>query len=80
MKTAYLTTRERRVSHETIYLSLSVCTRAAVRKELPRYLRTGRVPRSGSRTGHGAMQARPRLRSHLRHGRRLFWQQLAEGG
>ena len=32
-----------RVSHEIIYLSLFVQSRGALRKELTRYLRTGRV-------------------------------------
>jgi hypothetical protein len=34
---------EMRVSYETIYLSLFVQSRGALRKELTRYLRTGRV-------------------------------------
>jgi IS30 family transposase len=36
---------EMRVSHETIYLSLFVQTRGALRKELTRHLRSGRVHR-----------------------------------
>ena len=36
---------EMRVSHETIYLSLFVQSRGALRKELARYLRTGRMSR-----------------------------------
>jgi IS30 family transposase len=36
---------EMRVSHETIYLSLFVQARGALRKELTRYLRTGRARR-----------------------------------
>ena len=35
---------EMRVAHETIYLSLFVQARGALRKELARYLRTGRAP------------------------------------
>jgi IS30 family transposase len=34
-----------RVSHETIYLSLFVQSKGALRKELARYLRTGRARR-----------------------------------
>jgi IS30 family transposase len=34
-----------RVSHETIYLSLFVQSRGALRKELTRYLRSGRARR-----------------------------------
>ena len=35
---------EMRVSHETIYLSLFVQTRGALRKELTRYLRRAHAP------------------------------------
>ena len=35
---------EMRVSHETIYLSLFVQSRGALRKELTRYLRTAHAP------------------------------------
>jgi IS30 family transposase len=46
---------EMRVSHETIYLSLFVQTRGALRKELTRHLRTGRVHRRrrGGRVRNG---------------------------
>ena len=40
---------EMRVSHETIYQSLFVQTRGALRKELTRYLRTGRARRQPHR-------------------------------
>jgi IS30 family transposase len=42
---AYPDERERWVSHETIYLSLFVQSRGALRKELTRYLRTRRMVR-----------------------------------
>jgi transposase, IS30 family len=49
-----------RVSHETIYLSLFVQSRGALRKELARYLRTGRArrrPRGLSvRNGQGQLR------------------------
>jgi IS30 family transposase len=46
---------EMRVSHETIYLSLFVQSRGALRKELTRHLRTGRVNRrpGGHRVRNG---------------------------
>ncbi len=47
---------EMRVSHETIYQSLFVQSRGALRRELTRYLRSGRVrrhPRAGARRGGG---------------------------
>src|SRR5215469_249495 len=51
---------EMRVSHETIYLSLFVQSRGALRKELTRYLRTGRArrrPRGLSvRNGQGQLR------------------------
>ena len=51
---------EMRVSHETIYLSLFVQARGALRKELTRYLRTGRArrrPRGLSvRNGQGQLR------------------------
>jgi IS30 family transposase len=40
---------EMRVSHETIYHSLFVRARAALRRELTRYLRTGRARRQPHR-------------------------------
>jgi len=48
------------VSHETIYLSLFVQPRGALRRELTRYLRTGRAMRfpRGARTGGGRGQLR----------------------
>jgi IS30 family transposase len=54
---------EMRVSHETIYLSLFVQTRGALRKELTRYLRskhTTRRPR-----GHTVMNGQGQLRATL---------------
>jgi transposase, IS30 family len=54
---------EMRVSHETIYLSLFVQSRGALRKELTRYLRsrhTTRRPR-----GHSVMNAQGQLRDTL---------------
>jgi IS30 family transposase len=54
---------EMRVSHETIYLSLFVQTRGALRKELTRYLRskhTTRRPR-----GHSVMNGQGQLRATL---------------
>jgi IS30 family transposase len=49
---------EMRVSHETIYQSLFVQSRGALRKELTRYLRTGRVHRRrrGQRVRNGQGQ------------------------
>jgi IS30 family transposase len=51
---------EMRVSHETIYLSLFVQTRGALRKELTRHLRSGRVHRrrlgQRVRNGQGAIR------------------------
>jgi IS30 family transposase len=55
--------REMRVSHETIYLSLFVQARGALRKELTRYLRskhTTRRPR-----GHSVMNGQGQLRDTL---------------
>jgi IS30 family transposase len=54
---------EMRVSHETIYLSLFVQARGALRKELTRYLRskhTTRRPR-----GHSVMNGQGQLRDTL---------------
>src|SRR5215469_10772276 len=45
LKTSYPDDPEMRVSHETIYLSLFVQSRGALRKELARYLRSGRARR-----------------------------------
>ncbi|HZA88099.1 MAG TPA: IS30 family transposase [Acidimicrobiales bacterium] len=54
---------EMRVSHETIYLSLFVQSRGALRKELTRYLRTGRANR---RTlGHSVMNGQGQLRGTI---------------
>jgi IS30 family transposase len=49
-----------RVSHETIYLSLFVQSRGALRRELQRYLRTGRAMRHprGKRLPQGRGQLR----------------------
>ena len=51
---------EMRVSHETIYLSLFVQSKGALRKELTRHLRTGRVNRRP--LGHSVMNGQGRLR------------------
>jgi len=51
---------EMRVSHETIYLSLFVQARGALRKELTRHLRTGRVNRRP--LGHSVMNGQGQLR------------------
>jgi len=57
---AYPGDRERWVSHETIYLSLFVQSRGALRKELTRYLRTRRMvrrPHAGQAiTGQGQLR------------------------
>jgi len=45
LKASYPDDPEMRVSHETIYLSLFVQSRGALRKELTRYLRRGRARR-----------------------------------
>jgi IS30 family transposase len=45
LRTSYPDDPEMRVSHETIYLSLFVQSRGALRKELTRYLRSGRARR-----------------------------------
>jgi len=55
---------EMRVSHETIYMSLFVQPRGALRKELARYLRTqrgARKPRGSPFTGEGKGQLRGML-------------------
>jgi IS30 family transposase len=49
-----------RVSHETIYLSLFVQSKGALRKELTRYLRTGRVNRRP--LAHSVVNGQGRLR------------------
>jgi len=51
---------EMRVSHETIYLSLFVQARGALRKELTRYLRRGHATRRP--LGHSVMNGQGRLR------------------
>lgn len=51
---------EMRVSHETIYLSLFVQSRGALRKELFRYLRSGRATRRP--LGHSVMNGQGQLR------------------
>jgi len=55
LRRAYPDKPEMHVSHETIYLSLFVQPRGALRRELTRYLRTGRAMRypRGARTGGG---------------------------
>jgi IS30 family transposase len=60
LRCAYPDDPAMRVSHETIYLSLFVQPRGALRRELTRYLRTGcamRFPR-GARAGGGRGQLR----------------------
>jgi IS30 family transposase len=54
---------EMRVSHETIYLSLFVQSRGALRKELTRYLRTGHATRRP--LGHSSMHGQGQLRDTL---------------
>ena len=54
---------EMRVSHETIYLSLFVQARGALRKELTRYLRSGHVSRRPR--GHSTYNGQGRLRGIL---------------
>ena len=54
---------EMRVSHETIYLSLFVQSRGALRKELSRYLRSGHSTRRPR--GHTTMNGRGQLRGTL---------------
>jgi IS30 family transposase len=54
---------EMRVSHETIYLSLFVQSKGALRKELTRHLRTGRVNRRP--LGHSVMNGQGRLRGTI---------------
>ena len=51
---------EMRVSHETIYMSLFVQARGALRKELARHLRTGRHTRRP--LGHSVMNGQGQLR------------------
>jgi IS30 family transposase len=51
---------EMQVSHETIYMSLFVQTRGALRKELTRYLRTKRSTRRP--LGHSVMNGQGQLR------------------
>jgi transposase, IS30 family len=54
---------EMRVSHETIYLSLFVQSRGALRKELARYLRSGHSSRRPR--GHTVMNGQGQLRGTL---------------
>jgi IS30 family transposase len=54
---------EMRVSHETIYLSLFVQSRGALRKELTRYLRSGHTTRRPKR--HSVMNGQGQLRATL---------------
>jgi IS30 family transposase len=54
---------EMRVSHETIYLSLFVQSRGALRKELTRYLRSGHSTRRPK--GHSVMNGQGQLRGVL---------------
>jgi IS30 family transposase len=54
---------EMRVSHETIYVSLFVQSRGALRKELTRYLRSGHTTRRPQ--GHTVMNGQGQLRGTL---------------
>jgi IS30 family transposase len=54
---------EMRVSHETIYMSLFVQSRGALRKELTRYLRSGHSTRRPR--GHSVMNGQGQLRGTL---------------
>jgi IS30 family transposase len=54
---------EMRVSHETIYLSLFVQSRGALRKELSRFLRRGHATRRP--LGHSAMSGQGQLRGTI---------------
>ena len=54
---------EMRVSHETIYVSLFVQSRGALRKELTRYLRSGHTTRR--LRGHTVMNGQGQLRGTL---------------
>jgi IS30 family transposase len=54
---------EMRVSHETIYVSLFVQSRGALRKELTRYLRSGHATRRPR--GHTVMNGQGQLRGTL---------------
>jgi IS30 family transposase len=54
---------EMRVSHETIYVSLFVQSRGALRKELTRYLRSGHKTRRPR--GHSVMNGQGQLRGTL---------------
>ena len=54
---------EMRVSHETIYLSLFVQSRGALRKELTRYLRSAHTTRRPR--GHSVMNGQGQLRATL---------------
>jgi IS30 family transposase len=54
---------EMRVSHETIYVSLFVQSRGALRKELTRYLRSGHTTRRPR--GHTVMNGQGQLRGTL---------------
>jgi IS30 family transposase len=54
---------EMRVSHETIYLSLLVQSRGALRKELTRYLRRGHATRRP--LGHSVMNGQGQLRGTI---------------
>jgi IS30 family transposase len=60
---------EMRVSHETIYLSLFVQSRGALRKELTRYLRSGHTTRRPK--GHSVMNGQGQLRGTLNIRERL---------
>ena len=55
------------MSHETIYVSLFVQSRGALRKELTRYLRSGHTTRRPR--GHSVMNGQGQLRGHAQHPR-----------
>jgi len=61
--TEFASDPEMRVSHETIYLSLFVQSRGALRKELTRYLRSGHSTRRPK--GHTVMNGQGQLRGTL---------------
>jgi IS30 family transposase len=60
---SFLDDPEMRVSHETIYVSLFVQSRGALRKELTRYLRSGHTTRRPR--GHSVMNGQGQLRGTL---------------
>lgn len=71
LRRAYPDDASMRVSHETTYRSLVVQPRGALRRELTRYLRTGRALRfpRGARTGGGRGQLRDTVAIRARSAR-----------